>query len=138
MNYLMFLFFLVFFSGCQTSYYSRHWFSEREYNPVKKGKVEMVVNEKSLPVSKSKAVSHGEAYDQGMKKVGESIQQFCDGKCVLQKISAKRDRVGVLFDTSVMRSSYLDSPFVGSVRSSAVTGATPIYHHYTVISFQCQ
>ena len=138
MKYFIFLFFVVFCLACQTSYYSRHWFVEREYNPVKRGKVEMVIREKSLPVAKSKAVSHKEAYDQGMEEAGRSIQHFCGGAYTLQKISAKRDRIGILFDTSVIHSSYLGSPFIGGrLHSSAITGAAPVYRHYTVISFQC-
>ena len=136
---LILLVLISIFPSCRTSYYAQHWFAAREYQPVKKGKLEMIIREKSFPVSKSQAVSWEAAYDQGMKEVNKSIELFCEGKYNLQKISEEKDRVGMLYDTSITQSPYVGSPFSGhTTYSSAVTASSPLYKHYTAVTFQCQ
>ena len=132
--FVSFIFVFIFLS-CRTSYYVQHWFAEREYQPVKKGKIEMIVREKAFPVSSSNVVTWQEAYDKGMKDIEESIKQFCDGKFILQKISEEKDRIATMYDTT---HSSVGRPFSGDIYSTTVTGALPLYKHYTAVTFQCQ
>ena len=82
-------------------YYPSHEFKERAYNPVKKGRVEMSVQEQMTYSERPGHItSWGVAHDRGLKRAKQSISEFCDGKFMIKTVVEKKENMGVRSDTS--------------------------------------
>ena len=82
-------------------YYPSHEFKEREYNPVKKGLVELNVHkEVTFSERPGNITSWRRAHDKGLSNVKRSIAKFCEGEFFIKKIVEKKENMGTRSDTS--------------------------------------
>ncbi len=97
------LIFLFVCASCTTFryYYPSHEFKEREYNPVKRGRVEMSVREQMTYSERPGHItSWSVAHDRGLKRAKRSISEFCEGKYMIKKVVEKKEDMGTRSDTS--------------------------------------